>query len=147
MPPPYVTSAKFAGGQMIFNVIVDGFDPGDYVEISGAATQVGGAFAAIHKVVPVPNKPTDPGAEASVDVTANPCSDKKFRKDLDVTVYIRIAKIWVTVLGEGRPPPDKTGQTVPEDQGTPVDEGTMWGHVRQVAQMYAPKSSSGSSQG
>ena len=109
MPPPYVTSAKFVGGQMIFNVIVDDFDPGDYVEISGAATQVGGAFAAIHKVVPVPAKPTDPEAEASVDVPADPGSDKKFRKDLDVTVYIRIAKIWVTVLGEG-PPSVSTGQ-------------------------------------
>jgi len=126
---------------MIFNVIVDDFDPGDYVEISGAATQVGGAFAMIHKVEPVPNKPTDPEAEASVDVTVDPCSDKQFRKDQDVTVYIRIAKIWVTVLGEG-PPSDKTGQP---DQGIPVDEGTMWGHVRHVGQLYGTKSAPGSS--
>ena len=83
--------------------------------------------------------PTDPGVEPSVDVAADPCSDKTFRKDLDVTVYIRIAKIWVTVLGEG---PDLDGGTEP---GIPVDEGTKWGHVRHVAQMYAPKPPSGSS--
>src|SRR5690348_12969771 len=137
MPPPYVTSAKFVGGQMIFSVIVDDYDPGDYVEISGAATQVGGAFAAIHKVVSVPAKPADPKAKASVDVPADPGTDKKFRKDLDVTVYIRIAKIWVTVLGEGDPEPPKT---TPPDEGTPVDEGAKWGKIRHVAQMYDPKS-------
>jgi hypothetical protein len=127
---------------MIFNVIVDDFDPGDYIEISGAATQVGGAFAAIHKVASVPPKPTDPPeAEASVDVSADLCSDKEFRKDLDVTVYIRIAKIWVTVLGEG-PPSESKG---PPDQGIPVDEDTMWGKIRHVAQLNAPKSSPGSS--
>jgi hypothetical protein len=132
MSPPYVTSAKFTGGKMTFSVLVDNFEANEYVEISGYATQTYGAFANIYKIALVP--PNVPPAQASVDVTVDPGPEKQFRKDQDVTVFVRVAKVWVTVLGEHNSGP----QTEVTDQG--ANDGTTWDVVRQVSEMYGPSS-------
>jgi len=143
MPHPYVTSAKFAGGQMTFSVLVSEFQDDkepEYVEISGYATQTGGAFANIYniaKVLPKVNGKSDP--ELSVDVTVTPGPDKPFRIDQDVTVGMRVAKVWVTVLGINQ---DTTGVPVGAtiDPSQPPNDGTTWDNPTEVAEMYGSSS-------
>jgi hypothetical protein len=141
LPPPgrpYVTSVKFAGGQLTFSVRVDDFqsDEEEYVEISGYATQTGGAFANIYNVATIPPKANGTNDPPPVDVTATPGPDKKFSKDQDITVAIRVSKVWVTVLGIG---------VASENQLQTADDGTTWDTVRQVSEMYDTSSSAGAS--
>jgi hypothetical protein len=139
MPPdpsnPYVTSAKFAGGQMTFEVLVDDFqsDEEEYVEISGYATQTEGAFANIYKVVRIPAKANNNNKKEYVKVTVKTDPDKHFRIDRTVTVSIRVSKVWVTVLGIN---PKTTGLRVGPSQ--PPNNGTTWDKVKKVAEMYDP---------
>jgi len=145
MPYPYVTSAKFTGGQMTFSVLVGDFQGNEeeYVEISGYATQIGGAFANIYKIVPIPAKANGSNDQPSVDVTVDPSPAKKFRKDQDVTVAIRVSKVWVTVLRvkpqTGRQPEDTV------DQSSLADDSTTWDDVRQVSEMYSTSAPAGAS--
>jgi hypothetical protein len=137
MPPPYVTKVgRSATGQITFNVLIDGLTDQDeekeFIEISGAATQVGGAFAMINQVVPTPEN-VDENGTGSVTLTVDPSPAREFRKDQDITVFIRISKVWVTVLGGGLPPGDPEGRS-------PLPDGERrWGILRADSQMYAPK--------
>jgi len=138
MPRPYVISAKITGGKIELGVLVDEFNPDEYVEISGQATQTNGAFANFYGMEQVPhepNVPPDPSVEGdkahycvfmSADLPPSN-STKKFSKNLDVVAVFRVAKLWLTVLGEhnqvlGDQPP-------PQDAG----DGTMWDKVKQVS--------------
>jgi len=76
----------------------DGFEANEYVEISGHATQSGGAFANIYEIAQVPTA-NGPESDPSIDVTVESRSTNQFRKDQDITVVVRVAKVWVTVLG------------------------------------------------
>jgi hypothetical protein len=112
MPNAYVTSAKFTGGKIKLTVVVDDFSQyGGYVEISGQAAQTNGAFADFYSVEEVPPNtnldpdPNIPGDTAHyvVYVSAAPVSEKKkFRKNLDVTTIMRVARVWLTVLGKNQ---------------------------------------------
>ena|SRR5215471_18919241 len=139
MPNSYVTSAKITGGKIQLTVRVDDFKPEDntaeYVEISGQATQTAGAFANfydIQQVPPKPNAPADaddpPGTVGAVhyeiDVTGAPIPHR-FTVDEDVTIVMRVAKVWLTVLGK------KVGLT-PEMVGTD-GEGMTWDKELRVA--------------
>jgi hypothetical protein len=137
MPHPYVISAKITGGKIELGVLVDGFEPAEYVEISGQATQTNGALANFYDIKDVPDKPNVPADPSIPNDTDHYCvyvsapllpnSPKKFSKDLDVTTVFRVAKLWLTVLGEhgevlgDQPPPQEAG------------DGTMWDIVKAVS--------------
>lgn len=132
MPYPYVDSALISGDKIQLAVGVDNFEAGTYIEISGSATQTGGAFANFYDIQPVPNAPNDPDDPTSqhryVFVSAHPLPPNKFREDEDITTVIRVGKAWLTVLG-------KAGQ--PELPGgiQPSVDGTKWDVVRRVSEI------------
>jgi hypothetical protein len=132
MPDPssnsYVTDATFGGGKITLTVRVDNFSPGDYVEISGHATQSSGAFANYYSIEEVPN-PTNTVAVNTVTVTAVPVPPQRFIPWEDVTVVVRVAKIWVTVLGGASQP----GTPTRPPAVTPPQ--TVWNVIRQVTDM------------
>src|SRR4029077_19360413 len=70
------------------------------IEISGQATQVGGALAMISQVVDFTKDATEEPDGYFVTVTANVVPPIRFKKDQDITVFVRVARVWVTVLGE-----------------------------------------------
>jgi len=74
---PKATLPKIA--KFTFSVGVYGFEADEPVEISGYATQTGGAFANIYQIEQVPAM-----ADPSVDVTVETRSSKQFSKDEEV---------------------------------------------------------------
>ena len=128
----FVTKATLQNGKITFSVGVYDFKAGDPVEISGYATQTGGAFANIYQIDQVPDM-----ADPSVDVTVEPRSRKQFSKDEEVTVVIRAAKVWVTVLGS-KPPQDG-----PRLGSQPPDDSITWGDVRVVTNLNGDSGSPG----
>jgi hypothetical protein len=132
MPHGFVTSAKLEDGKITFSVGLYDFQSNEPVEISGHATQSGGAFANIYQIAQVPATGNGPKGEPSVDVTVEPLSAKKFRQNEDVIVTIHAAKVWVTVLGA------KTGQEVTQPDGS-----ATWDVVRVVSQLNGDSGSSG----
>ena len=109
MPPdpsnPYVTSATIKNKMIELSINVTDYSEGTYVEISGSATQTSGAFANFYDIRQTPIKPNDPddpeSTERYVFVSAHPLPPNKFSEDEDVTVVIRVGRVWLTVLGEG----------------------------------------------
>ena len=134
----YVTNVTIKGGKIALSVLVDDFSPNDFIEISGYATQSGGAFANFYDIKPVPATPDSDG-HMYVEVTAVPLPPNAFRKDQDVTVVLRAAKVWLTVLAEQQAQPY-------EPQAQKADEGTTWNNVRKVSEVHGdPASTQGGS--
>ena len=50
----YVTKAQLENNKIVLTVQVDGFEPGDAVEISGQATQNNAAFATFDEIKDIP---------------------------------------------------------------------------------------------
>jgi len=104
MPDSHVTSAQIKNGKVRLSVQVDEFNPNEYVEISGQATQTGGAFANIYDIQKVPARPNGPDPNVPGDtgryyihVTGGPVPHQ-FRNDEEVTAIMRVARVWLTVL-------------------------------------------------
>ena len=130
MPRPYVTSATIKNDRIEISVEVNPSDSGTYVEVSGSATQTGGAFANFYDIQLVPTAPNDPNStDCYVFVSAHPIPPNKFREDQDVTVVIRVGKVWLTVLGNG-PLAAEASNSVQM-----AGEGTMWNTVREVSEI------------
>lgn len=127
--PLFVTSATIKDNKIALIVDVGAFDPNGAVEISGHATQSGGAFANFYDIQHVPATPT-PDGHAYVEVTADPLPPRPFRKDQDVTVVLRVAKVSVTVLGEST-----QGSQLAQYQDQTAAEGTTWNQVREVSEI------------
>lgn len=128
MPHPYVDSVKLSNNQVTLSVEVTDFGPsGGYVEVSGQASQVGGALAIISQTVEVPAKPNGEGDDENsyfVDVTAAVISSKQFRIDQNVSVFVRVSRTWLTVLG-------KDPARIPDQAETGnVQPGATWDLVR-----------------
>ncbi len=143
MPFPYVDSATIKNDSIELAVEVDPNDSGTYVEVSGSATQTGGAFANFYDIRPVPAAPNDPDDPTStkryVFVSAHAIPPNKFREDQDVTVVIRVGKVWLTVLGKG--------PATSEAEGTQSGNGTKWDQVRRVSEITGdPPDLTGNSQ-
>jgi len=143
MPPqpdsrPYVNSAIIKNNEIEITVELDHPDSGSYVEVSGSATQSSGAYANFYDVGEATPGLTDPnGAYPTVNVSARPLPPNKFRKDEDVTFVIKVAKVWLTVLG-----PHGSGsisETVGQDSS--ADEGTTWDELRQQSHITDDDSS------
>jgi hypothetical protein len=148
MPHPYVTKVTFFNNQLVLTIEIDEFAPGETLEISGHVTQTGGGFAVFNDIQPVPEHNPDGGAY--MWVKAPPSS--AFKKGHAVTVVLRAARVWATVLGENQPepgeaesaPPSGAAQSPPSsDQAEPAGEGTTWGDVRQVAYPVPPPTGNG----
>jgi hypothetical protein len=135
MPPqphPWVYSAKITDGKITFRVQVTGLhDMEGAIEITGEATQDGGAFAPISCITNIPADPDDAGMYF-VDVEAEPTPDYPFENDQDVTVFVRASKVWVTVLGPGTDDPEKISSRT-------ANPDPMWGKRRKDARISAPK--------
>jgi hypothetical protein len=106
MPDSYVTSAAFTTDaqsvtQIALAVQVDDFNEGETVEVSGHATQIGGAFANYYDVKKVPAAVTgaDGKPHKTVTVTTHPIPEFPFVEGQQVTVVLRVSRVWVTVLG------------------------------------------------
>ena len=100
-----VTSAKIDGKNIVLTVNVDSFTPGEYVEISGCATQAyetqgEGGFATFSEIQEIKKNKTDKPAALKVKAKLT----KNFQQDQDVTVVVRVAKVWITVLSQGSHP-------------------------------------------
>lgn len=126
---PFVTSAMIKNGSIELTVELDHLDSGSYVEVSGSASQTGGAYANFYEVKEVPKGFSDTsGPNPSVTVSAHALPPNNFRKEQDVTCVIRTGKVWLTVLApQGTELPLKT--TIPPG----AEEGTEWNVIRQVS--------------
>jgi hypothetical protein len=120
MSPPYVTGVTFKNSQIVLTVRVDNFQPGESLEISGQATQNGGAYAAFYDTQSVPER--NPDGTAYIYVTATP--SQAFEEGRKVTVVLRAAKVWVTVLGESPPEQRPAGHVVP------AGDGSTWSYIQ-----------------
>jgi len=105
-----VTSAKIDGKNIVLTVNVDSFTPGEYVEISGCATQAyetqgEGGFATFSEIQEIKKNKTDKPAALKVKAKLT----KNFQQDQDVTVVVRVAKVWITVLSPGSYPATTPG--------------------------------------
>jgi hypothetical protein len=101
MPNSLVTKAEIDGNNhIVLSVKVDAFYTREYVEISGYATQnslattSGAGFATFSEIQEI--DPPKDGGPVVLKVKAKPTN--AFQKDLDVTVAVRVSKVWVTVL-------------------------------------------------
>jgi hypothetical protein len=103
---------------------VDAFMPGESVEISGYVAQDHGAFAAFNDFQKLNTKL---GGTAVLTVPATlPLTSPAFQQGDEVIVFLRVSKVWVTVLGEG--PVQQPGIT-PRLAGP----GSVWGKLKGVA--------------
>lgn len=124
MSNQYVTKVTLTNSQIVLTVQVDEFQPGESLEISGYATQNGGALAVFYDIQPVPEQNPDGTTYMYVKALAS----QEFKKGHDVTVFLRAAKVWVTVLGE--PQPEKGPS---QEQGELAEEGTAWTMIKAVS--------------
>jgi hypothetical protein len=106
------------------SVQVDAFMPGESVEISGYVAQHHGAFATFNDFKKIDTKLAE---TASLTVPAKPIpTSPAFQQGHDVMVFVRVAKVWVTVLGEGQ----AQQQVISPNVAGP---GTVWGRIKGVA--------------
>jgi len=120
MSHPYVISAEIKGNFIEIGVDASNYVAGDYIEISGHATQTGGAFANFYAITEV----EDPSI--SVPVQAHPLPPNQFRASEDVSIVVRVGKVWLTVLGR---PYDKTQEGQAAKNGTRWDQLKKWSEV------------------
>ena len=107
------------------SIQVDAFMPNESVEISGYVAQHHGAFATFNDFQTIATKL---GGTAILTVTATPAPNSNgFQKGHDVTVFLRVAKVWVTVLAEGQ---DQQAGIAAANVAEP---GTMWGRLKGAA--------------
>jgi hypothetical protein len=125
MPRPYVSGVTFKGGQIVLTVQLDEYLAGQPVEISGYATQNSGAFANFYGIQTVG---ANPDGTVVMYVKATP--EKAFMAGEDVTVSLRAAKVWVTVLSG----------ISPEGGPEKAADGTAWNNVQD--EVWAGQSSS-----
>ena len=106
------------------SIEVDAFMPNESVEISGYVAQNHGAYATINEFQNIDAKL---GQTAYLTVTAKPTpTAPAFQQGDAVMVFVRVAKVWVTVLGEG---PAQQPGILPSAAGV----GSVWGTLIGVA--------------
>lgn len=122
MAHPYVTKVTLKDGQIVLTVEFDANMADQSFEISGYATQNGGAFANFYDVQ-VPKEAEDGTVVAYVK--AAPLQE--FKNNENVTVVLRAARVWVTVLTQ-----PKDGPMPPQGSAAPAEDGTTWNSIRAV---------------
>ena len=142
MPDSYVTSVKIVEEKIQLTVQVDAFvdqsGASGYVEISGQATQTTGTFANFYDIQQIPTAPNgDPNDPDDKDhyyikVTGAP-TPLEFSINHDVTVVLRAARVWLTVL--------ESSQKV-----SPTTGGAAWNIVKGKAKLDGGSWRAGSGQ-
>ncbi len=127
---PYVDSVSMAFGDAItLSVEVTDFATAKgEIEISGQATQHGGAFAVFSKVVDFDKEATQKDDGWFVDVTAKTIPPVQFDKGQEITVFVRVARVWVTVLGQGGPMNSQLS-------GSGAAPATQWAEIKGSSQL------------
>ena len=121
---PYADSVSVMGNQITLRVEITDFKATDGgLEISGQVTQTGGAFANFFEIVDIATATSGDNGELFVDMTATKMGEYPFRDDQDVTVFVRVSRVWVTVLGS-------QGQAATEVAGHEAGDGAMWDQLR-----------------
>jgi hypothetical protein len=128
MSNPYVTKVTLKKKQIVLTVKLEGFTAGDPIELSGYATQNGGAFAVFNDIQKVPEP--NPDDTTIMYVTAAPSRD--FEEGDAITVVLRAAMVWATVLEEGEEEEPSTGHGPSISRPHLAEEGTSWGRIRSV---------------
>jgi hypothetical protein len=124
MPHPYVTRVTVKANQIVLTIKVDEYPTGEPLEISGYATQNGGAFAVFNDIQAVPEP--NPDDTAYMYLTALPSQD--FKKGHAVTVVLRAARVWATVLGE-----PQIGEGPSLEWPELAEAGTAWNVIKSVS--------------
>ena len=134
MPMPYVISATInQENKLVLTVKIDDeFTTGEPLEISGHATQNGGAFAVFNVIKNVPGR--NPDGTAYIYVTATP--SQPFVKGHPVAVVLRAATVWATILNEPQSAP-----VIAAKPSNAAEGGDSWNVVSHVA--YATPPSTG----
>src|SRR5215471_3947859 len=95
MSETYVTNAEIDGNKhIVLSIDVDAFQPGQYVEISGCASQNGyetpsaGGFASFSEIQKIKN----PDSSGIVKLTVKAKPVKEFKQGREVTVAVRVSK-------------------------------------------------------
>jgi hypothetical protein len=94
------------------------------IEISGMATQDNGAFAPIYRIIDMPKEPNGDSDDLEergryfLDATAAPTTDQPFDASLKITIFVRVSKVWVTVLGPGSDDPVTSREVPPKPRPT-----------------------------
>ena len=101
MPDSRVTNAAIHGDHIGLVVNVAAFAEGECVEVSGCATQAyepegDGGFATFSETQKIGK--TNTGEPAILKVRAK--LTKGFQDGPDITVFVRVAKVWITVLSQ-----------------------------------------------
>lgn len=106
------------------SIDVDSFMPNESVEVSGYVAQNHGAYATISEFQEINAKL---GRTAHLTVTAKPApAAPAFQQSDDVMVFVRVSKVWVTVLGAGPAQPQEISPRTAE-------AGSVWGRLKGVA--------------
>jgi hypothetical protein len=128
MSRPYVTKVTFTGGEIVLTVLLDNFLANTPVEISGSATQNSGGFALFNDTQSVG---ANPDGTVIMYVKATPSVE--FTEGDDVTVFLRAASVWVTVLGEEQVEQTSSiSASVSRQEGTLAQDGATWGNPKEV---------------
>ena len=130
----WVTSIELQNNQLTLTIQVAGFEAGESIELSGYATQSDGGFATFYEMKQVDN----PGAPLTVIAPLS----TPFKVDDHVTVVLRAAKVWVTVLKK-YPPDGLQGAWASEH----VAAAGAWGGPPMGAGSAGPSAGSGSPAG
>jgi hypothetical protein len=136
---PWVYSATKTDGKISLRVeVTDLRTTQGFIEITGQATQVNGAFAPISCIKNITEafegdpKDDDQKGRLFMDVEATPTSDHDFMDNEDVTVFVRVSKVWVTVVGPGTE--DPVGPIV---SGEEPNDPPTWGKPKADAHISA----------
>jgi len=129
------------GGKIAVSVLVDDFKDYQFVEISGQATQTDGGFANFYEIAQIPAI-ASPDGSLYVEVTATPIPPNRFRRDQDISVVLRVATIWLTVVGrQAVQQQAEQQQQQGQQQGQGPEpasmayEGMIWDDVKKVSQL------------
>jgi hypothetical protein len=130
MPRPYVSAVTFIEKQIVLTIQLDEYLAGQPVEISGYATQNNGAFANFYAIQSVGANP-----DGTVVMYVKGTPQTPFMEGEPVTVTLRAAKVWVTVL-------TGDGEISPQSQPAKATDGTTWNNaIKEVWASGGPSSS------
>jgi hypothetical protein len=126
MPHPYVTRVTLMDGLIVLTVEFDKTMAGLSFELAGSATQNGGAFANFYDV-----KDAEATEDGTVVAYVKTKPLREFKNGEDVTVVLRAARVWATVLTQAKDalPPGHAAQAW---AGTQATDGTTWNNIRAV---------------
>lgn len=123
---PYVTQVALLDGQIKLKVEFEASAAEQFFQLTGHATQNGGAFANFYAVQAAQALPD---GTVVAYVKASPLQE--FKNDEDVTVVLRTARVSATVLGKPQP-----RQGPLQKQAELAGEGAAWSEIK-AASMVA----------